>query len=288
LALPTLAVAQSTQDAPVSARARRLHERAIVVDTHDDTTQRLIWEKTFDVAARNPDGSIDIPRMREGGLDAIFFSIWMPGDVTGPVAVKRALDQIDAVREMVRTHPNDFVLATSAADIRRAAAAHKIAALLGVEGGHMLDDDLGVLRVYEALGVRYLTLTHARHTQWADSSGETPAHDGLTPFGKDVVRELNRLGMMVDISHVSDKTFFDVLETTRAPLIASHSSARATSGASTTSGSRSRMKPVSELKSSPASLSSTYPLRSQATRYAIRPCFAPPGGISCNSPRIRS
>jgi len=143
LALPALAFAQSTLDAPVSARARRLHERAIVVDTHDDTTQRLVWEKAFDIAARNEDGSIDIPRLCEGGLDAIFFSIWVPGDVTGPVAVKRALDQIDAVRETVRTHPNDFVLATSAADIRRAAAARKIAALLGMEGGHMIDDDLG-------------------------------------------------------------------------------------------------------------------------------------------------
>ncbi len=231
LVLPTLAFAQATPDAPVSARAARLHERSIVVDTHDDTTQRLVSEKTFDIAARNQDGSIDIPRMREGGLDAIFFSIWVPGDVTGPLAVKRALDQIDAVHETVRTHPNDLVLATSAAEIRQAAAARKIAALMGVEGGHMIDDDLGVLRVYQALGVRYLTLTHARNTQWADSSGEAPAHDGLTPFGKDVVRELNRLGIMVDISHVSDKTFFDALEATRVPVIASHSSARAISDA---------------------------------------------------------
>jgi membrane dipeptidase len=231
LALPALAFAQSPQDAPVSERAMRLHERAIVVDTHDDTTQRLVWERAFDIAARNDDGSVDVPRLREGGLDALFFSIWVPGDVTGPLAVKRALDQIDAVREAVRTHPNDFVLATSAADIRRAAAARKIAALLGVEGGHMIDDDLGVLRAFAALGVRYLTLTHSLNTHWADSSGEAPVHDGLTSFGKDVVRELNRLGVMVDVSHVSDKTFFDALETTRAPVIASHSSARAISNA---------------------------------------------------------
>ena len=231
LAVPTLASTQSAADGPVSARARQVHGRAIVIDTHDDTTERLIYDKTFDIAARNRDGNLDIPRMREGGLDALFFSIWIPGDVTGPTAVKRALVQIDAVREAVRTHPNDLVLATTAADIRRAAADHKIAALMGVEGGHMIDHDLGLLRTYATLGVRYLTLTHSLNTTWADSSGEQGVHGGLTPFGKAVVRELNRLGMMVDISHVSDKTFFDALETTKAPMIASHSSARALTNA---------------------------------------------------------
>jgi len=222
-----------TQSAPpdqVSSRARQLHERAIVVDTHDDTTQRLIFETAFDIGARNQDGNIDIPRMREGGLDAIFFSIWVKGDVTGPIAVKRAFDQIDAVREAVRTHP-DLVLATTAADIRRAASIKKIAVLMGMEGGHMIDNDLGLLRIYAALGVRYLTLTHSLNTTWADSSGDKPAHDGLAPFGRDVVRELNRLGIMVDISHVADKTFFDALDVTRAPVIASHSSCRAIANA---------------------------------------------------------
>ena len=231
VAVPGLVATQSPQDAPVSARARDLHMRAIVVDTHDDTTQRLVDEKGFDLAARNKTGSIDIPRMREGGLDALFFSIWVTGDVTGPVAVKRALVQIDAVREAVRKHPNDLVLATTAADIRKAAADRKIAALMGVEGGHMIAEDLAVLRVFAALGVRYMTLTHSLNTPWADSSGDKPAHDGLTAFGKDVVREMNRLGMMVDISHVADKTFFDTLEVTRAPVIASHSSARAIANA---------------------------------------------------------
>ena len=230
LALPVLIAAQSPGDG-VSDRARQLHMRAIVVDTHDDTTQRLVGDKSFDIAKRNPTGNIDIPRMREGGLDAIFFSIWMNGDITGPTAIKRALDQIDAVREAVRTHPNDMVLATTAAEIRQAHAAKKIAALMGVEGGHMIDSDLGVLRTYYALGVRYMTLTHSLNTPWADSSGDKPAHDGLAPFGKDVVREMNRLGMMVDISHVADKTFFDALETTKAPVIASHSSARAITNA---------------------------------------------------------
>src|SRR5262245_50810614 len=210
---------------------RDVHQRAVVVDTHDDTTQRLLTDKTFDIAARNATGSIDIPRMRDGGLDALFFSIWVTGDVTGPRAVKAALQQIDRVREAVRRHPNDLALATTAADIRRAAADHKIAALMGVEGGHMIDEDLGVLRQFAALGVRYLTLTHSLNTTWADSSGDKPAHNGLTPFGKDVVRELNRLGVMVDISHVADKTFYDALETTRAPVIASHSSCRAIANA---------------------------------------------------------
>jgi membrane dipeptidase len=224
----TLAAQRGLED-DIPARARDLHTRAIVVDTHDDTTMRMMSEPSFDIGARNATGSIDIPRMREGALDALFFSIYMPGTVTGPPAVKRALQQIDKVREAVRLHPRDLVLATSAADIRRAAAERKIAALLGMEGGHMIDDDLGVLRQYAALGVRYLTLTHSRNTTWADSSGDTPAHNGLTPFGKDVVRELNRLGVMVDVSHVSDETFYDAIEVTTAPVIASHSSCRAIS-----------------------------------------------------------
>jgi membrane dipeptidase len=233
LAAPVLmATAAATRSQPppndqVSARARQLHDRAIVVDTHDDTTQRLVFENTFDIAARNKNGNIDIPRMKEGGLDALFFSIWVPSDVTGPPAVKRALDQIDAVREAARRHPGELLLATTATDVRRAAAEHKIAALMGMEGGHMIDDDMRLLRDYAALGVRYMTLTHFKNNNWADSSTDKPAHNGLTAFGKDVVREMNRLGMMVDISHVADKTFYDALAITDAPVIASHSSCRA-------------------------------------------------------------
>jgi len=207
--------------------AADIHRRAIVIDTHGDTTQRLIFDPKFDIATRHTDGNIDLPRMREGGLDAMFFSIWVPSDVTGPIAVKRAFDQIDAVHEMVRTHPNDFVLATTAADVRQAAAAGKVAALMGVEGGHMIDDDMRQLRNFYALGVRYMTLTHFKNNNWADSSTDKPQHNGLTPLGKDVVREMNRLGMMVDISHVADKTFSDVIGLTSAPVIASHSSSRA-------------------------------------------------------------
>ena len=210
----------------ISEKARKLHFSSIVVDTHDDTTQRFLDGK-FDLGPRSTTGSIDIPRMREGNLGAIFFSIWMPSKITGPEAVDRALIQIDAVREQVRKHSKDLVLATTAAEIRDAHKQGKIAALLGVEGGHMINSDLGVLRSFAALGVRYMTLTHSGNDEWADSSTDKAAHNGLTDFGKDVVREMNRLGVMVDISHVSDKTFYDALDVSKAPLIASHSSCRA-------------------------------------------------------------
>ena len=210
----------------ISEKARKLHFSSIVVDTHDDTTQRFLDGK-FDLGVRSDTGSIDIPRMKEGGLGAIFFSIWIPSKVTGPEAVNRALIQIDAVREQVRKHPGELALATTAAEVREARKQGKIAALMGVEGGHMINSNLGVLRNYAALGVRYMTLTHSGNDEWADSSTDKPAHNGLTDFGKDVVREMNRLGVIVDISHVSDKTFYDVLETSKAPIFASHSSCRA-------------------------------------------------------------
>jgi membrane dipeptidase len=210
----------------ISARAKKLHFSSIVVDTHDDTTQRFLDGK-FDLGVRNGTGSIDIPRMKEGGFGAIFFSIWIPSKITGPEAVNRAMTQIDAVREQVRNHPKDLVLATTAAEVREAHKQGKIAALMGVEGGHMINSNLGVLRNYAALGVRYMTLTHSGNDEWADSSTDKAVHNGLTDFGKDVVREMNRLGMVVDISHVSDKTFYDVLETSKAPPFASHSSCRA-------------------------------------------------------------
>jgi membrane dipeptidase len=210
----------------LTEKARKLHFSSIVVDTHDDTTQRFL-DRKFDLGVRGASGSIDIPRMKEGGLGAIFFSIWIPSKITGPEAVDRALIQIDAVREQVRKHSNDIVLATTAAEIREARKQGKIATLMGVEGGHMINSDLGVLRSFAALGVRYMTLTHSGNDEWADSSTDKAAHNGLTDFGNDVVREMNRLGVMVDISHVSDKTFYDALEVSKAPLFASHSSCRA-------------------------------------------------------------
>jgi membrane dipeptidase len=224
--LGATAMLVSAQSDSISDKAKKLHFSCIVIDTHDDTTQRLL-DPHFDISVPHADGNIDIPRMRDGGLTAIFFSIWIDGKILGPEAVKLALDQIDAVRETVRKHPDSLLLATSADDIREAKKQHKIAALMGVEGGHMMGNDLSVLRTFAALGVRYMTLTHMVNNEWADSSTAHPEHNGLTDFGKDVVREMNRLGMIVDISHVSDKTFYDALTVSKAPMIASHSSCRA-------------------------------------------------------------
>jgi Zn-dependent dipeptidase, microsomal dipeptidase homolog len=210
----------------IAERARKLHFSSIVLDTHDDTTQRF-FSKTFDLAKRNPDGHIDIPRMREGGMNAIFFSIWIDGRTMGPLAVQKALDQIDAVRENVQRNSRDMVFCRTAEEVRRAQAQGKIAALMGVEGGHMIGNDIRIVRIFGDLGVRYMTLSHFYNDEWADSSTDKPAHNGLTDYGKDIVREMNRQGIMVDISHVSDKTFYDALEVSKAPLIASHSSCRA-------------------------------------------------------------
>jgi membrane dipeptidase len=211
----------------LSERARALHFSSVVVDTHDDTTQRFIDGNNFDLGTRSADGSIDIPRMRQGNLGAIFFSIWIPSKITGETAVNRALEQINAVRGQVRKHPDDLLLATTVAQVREAHRQGKIAALMGIEGGHMIHSDIAVLRQFASLGVRYMTLTHSGNVDWADSSTDNAMHNGLTAFGKDVVREMNRLGVIVDISHVSDKTFYNALAISKAPLIASHSSCRA-------------------------------------------------------------
>jgi len=210
----------------IAERAHKLHFSSIVLDTHDDTTQRF-FSKDFDLGKRNPDGHVDIPRMHEGGMNGIFFSIWIDGRIMGPPAVQKALDQIDAVHQNVEKYSKDMVLCLTAEDVRRAHAQGKIAALIGIEGGHMIGNDIRVLRMFGDLGVRYMTLSHFYNDEWADSSTDKPVHNGLTEFGKDVVREMNRQGILVDISHVSDKTFYDALEVSKAPLIASHSSCRA-------------------------------------------------------------
>jgi membrane dipeptidase len=220
-----LLVRSSAADA-IADRAHQLHFSSIVLDTHDDTTQRF-FSKGYDLGKHNPDGHVDIPRMREGGMNAIFFSIWIDGRIMGPPAVQKALDQIDAVHENVRKFSKDMVFARTAGDVRRAHEQGKIAALMGVEGGHMIGNDIRMVRVFGDLGVRYMTLTHFYNDEWADSSTDKPAHNGLTDYGKEIVREMNRQGIMVDISHVSDKTFYDALEVSKAPLIASHSSCRA-------------------------------------------------------------
>jgi membrane dipeptidase len=210
----------------IAERAKKLHFSSIVLDTHDDTTQRF-FSKDYDLGKRNSDGHVDIPRMREGGMNAIFFSIWIDGRIMGPPAVQKALDQIDAVHENVRKYSKDMMFCRTAAEVREAHKQGKIAALIGVEGGHMIGNDIRVLRMFGDLGVRYMTLSHFYNDEWADSSTDKPVHNGLTDFGKDIVREMNRQGIMVDISHVSDKTFYDALEVSKAPLIASHSSCRA-------------------------------------------------------------
>jgi len=216
----------STPADSVSEQARRLHFSSIVADTHDDTTQRL-FSSDFDLGKRNSTGHIDIPRMREGGMNVIFFSIWIDGRTMGGLAIQKALDQIDAVHQNVRKYSNDLALARTADDVRRAHDQRKIAVLMGIEGGHMLGNDIRMVRVYSDLGVRYMTLSHFYNNEWADSSTDKPAHNGLTEYGKEIVHEMNRQGMLVDISHVSDKTFYDALTVSKAPLIASHSSCRA-------------------------------------------------------------
>lgn len=210
----------------ISSRAREIHFSSLVFDTHADSPQRLFFDQ-FDLGNRDAEGCVDIPRLREGGVGAIFFALWVPVEITGGAATRRARDLLDATLKQIEIHRGDLALATSADEVRAARAANKIAVMLGVEGGHAIDNDLAVLREFHTRGMRYMTLTHNAATEWADSSTEEPRHNGLTGFGKQVIREMNRLGMLVDISHVSDQTFYDVLEISRAPVIASHSCCRA-------------------------------------------------------------
>ena len=196
---------------------------AIGIDAHIDTVQRVLVMGE-DLGRRWDAGHADLPRLREGEMHAPFFAMWVPVFFRGAEAVRRTLDLRDAMQSLFDAHPDEIELATTAADIERIVKAHKIAAFLTIEGGHAIDDDLRVLRMYHRLGVRSMTLTHARNTNWADSSSDTPAHNGLTDFGKDVVREMNRLGMLVDLAHVSDKTFYDAVAVTTKPVIVSHSS----------------------------------------------------------------
>ena len=210
--------------------AAEIHSSAIIIDGHSDTTPKF-EQPEWDFSERHNTGHMDIPRIREGGLDAQFFSIYMPSTPGDGKAIKTAIRRIDSVHETVRKHPDDLMMAYTAADIREAAAQGKLACLMGMEGGHIIEDELAALRMFYKLGVRYMTLTHSFNTNWADAAGTgesvTAEHDGLTDFGREIVLEMNRLGMMVDISHVADTTFWDTLEVSKAPLIASHSSCRA-------------------------------------------------------------
>jgi len=207
-------------------RARHIQTEVLGIDGHNDSVQHVIYENV-DLGSRLSDGMIDIPRLREGGVHVPFFALWVPTYYRGSEAVRRTLDLRDAIERVLEKHPDQIELATSARDVQHIVGQKKIAAVLTVEGGHQIADDLAVLRMYRRMGVLSMTLTHFRNNDWADSSTDKPEHNGLTDFGKQVVREMNAIGMIVDISHVSDKTFYDALQVTTKPVIASHSSCRA-------------------------------------------------------------
>src|SRR5689334_19604094 len=219
----------------ITPRARAIHNSAIIVDTHADTPQRFLYQN-FDIGNTDPKdiGHISLDKARAGNLGAEFFSIWADPETTSGHFAKSTFDMIDSVYQQAARHPDRMMMAYSVDDIERARKQKKLAALMGIEGGHSIENDMHLLRDYYRLGVRYMTLSWSNTNEWADSSGDindpkVQHHNGLTDFGKQVVLEMNRLGMMVDVSHVADKTFWDAIATTKAPVIASHSSARALS-----------------------------------------------------------
>jgi membrane dipeptidase len=218
-------------------RATRLQKSAIVVDSHEDVPERL-GKEWVDIGVRGKTGHVDVPRLREGGVTAPFFAAYVPAAfATSGGAARKTLELIDLIHRLVESHPNDLVLADSVAGIRAAKRSGKIAVLIGIEGGHAIEDSLGSLSAFFRLGARYMTLTHTNTNAWADSSGSFFAygfdpkkyavHGGITDFGRKVILEMNRLGMLIDVSHVSDKTVQDVLVASQAPIFASHSSCRA-------------------------------------------------------------
>lgn len=233
--LPCLAVlAASPSQTPSAAEVERAHRAAILIDAHNDAPLRLI--RGVDIGLHAKQGHTDLPRLRQGGVDAVFFAIYVsPKYLQERQSLRRTLEMFDVVHnDIVGRYPKDFQLALAADDIEGAHRQGKIAVLIGVEGGHVIENNLRLLRMFYALGARYMTLTHANTNDWADSSGDIDNpkvrhHNGLTDFGHQVIAEMNRLGMLVDLSHVSDKTFWDVLEVSKAPVFASHSSCRALS-----------------------------------------------------------
>src|SRR5260221_225677 len=242
LLLSSLALAQHPSTHKKAARAApvtrpkadpalTIHQSALIVDTHADTPQRFL-DENFDLGQNTPvaEGHIDLDKIRQGNLGAEFFSIWVEPEFKGHYS-QRAMDLIDSVYQQAARHPDKMTMAFSADDIARAHDQHKFAALMGIEGGHAIENDMRLLRDFYRVGVRYMTLTWSNTNEWADSSGDiqdpnVKHHNGMTDFGKDVVREMNRLGMIVDISHVSDATFYQALLVGQAPVIPSHSSSR--------------------------------------------------------------
>jgi membrane dipeptidase len=221
----------------VSKKALEIQNSAIVVDTHADTPQRFL-DENYDIGSTDPNdhGHISLDKAKAGNLGAEFFSIWVEPETNQGHFARHTLDLIDAVYEQAARHPDRMMMAFSVADIERAHREHKLAALLGIEGGHSIENDIHLLRDYYRLGVRYMTLSWSNTNEFADSSGDindpkVEHHNGLTEGGKQIVLEMNRLGMLVDISHVADKTFYDAIAVSKAPVIASHSSARALTNA---------------------------------------------------------
>lgn len=217
-------------------RVERVLAKTPIIDGHNDLPWEIRgsydnWRKPLDLEADTsriePRLQTDLPRMKRGGVGAQFWSVWIPADLKGDEAIRVTIEQIDVVDRMVGRYPARLETASTAADIRRIQKAGRIASLIGIEGGHQIGNSPAALRQFHALGARYMTLTHSKNNDWADSATDDPVHDGLTPFGRALIREMNRLGMMVDLSHVSPKTMHDALSATRAPVIFSHSNARA-------------------------------------------------------------
>ena len=218
------------------AEVSRIHKSLLLIDTHNDVTSRTV--AGFDIGQRATDGNTDLPRLLAGGIGAQFFAVYVDAQYEKENhSARRALEMVDTIRhDIIDRYPDRFELALTAGDIERIHKNGKIAALMGIEGGHAIESSLRLLRDFYQLGVRYMTLTHVNTNEWADSSGDLEDatirhHNGLTDFGREVIHEMNSLGMIVDVSHVADKTFWDALETSRAPIFASHSSARALSSA---------------------------------------------------------
>lgn len=213
-------------------RAKALHRQVPLIDGHNDYPWAVRENvkgdlNLLDITKPQPSIHTDIARLREGGVGGQFWSVYVPAELAGEKAVTATLEQIDVVHQMMRRYPQAFELALTAADVERIFKAGKVASLIGMEGGHSIDSSLGALRMFHRLGARYLTLTHSRNVPWADSATDEPKLGGLSPFGEDVVREMNRLGMLVDLSHVSPETMEDAIRVSQAPVIFSHSSARA-------------------------------------------------------------
>jgi membrane dipeptidase len=214
-------------DTGVPEEIMKLHQKAIVFDAHCDTAMRLIGDKRIDLGVRQPDGHMDLPRMKEGGLDAQIFAVWLPPGMPEDRMADRAHAMIDAVWEQSRRHSDQMQVALKGKEVLPIVESGRVAVIIGLEGGHIIGESLDALRDYYSRGVRCMTLTWMNTNLWADSSDDTTKWGGLTDFGRSVVREMDRLGMIIDCAHVSEKTFFDVLATTKSPVLISHSCMRA-------------------------------------------------------------